>query len=134
MPHTPVRVNHMRVHQTDIKEQHWLSKLSCDPGELNIVPAPKSRLRLTLRCWCQRDPGKRAEGDVHRKHTLILVHRKVTKFFCSLFTLCPPDSFPDPEQWLSEVISGSKDESCLLESLTLLMQPLLDLLIQLNTV
>lgn len=96
MPHIPVSVNHMRTTQTglraDFEKLHWLATLSCDPGELNIDPAPKLRLRLRLRCWCQRDPGKRTEGDVHRKHTLILVHRKVTNFFCSLTTLCltPP--------------------------------------------
>lgn len=42
-------------------------------------------------------------------------------------------SLPDPEQWLSEVISASMDSIRMFQSLTHLIQPLFDPLIQPNT-
>lgn len=56
-------------------------------------------------------------------------------FLFSLYIVphAPHYSLPDPEQWLSEVISGSKDRLRMFQSLTRLIQPLVDPLIQLNT-
>lgn len=49
-------------------------------------------------------------------------------FLFSLYAVphAPHYSLPDPEQWLSEVISSSKDRLRIFQSLTRLIQPLFD--------